>query len=312
MSSTKTSNWTGFYDFHDPSASKRLQALDHLKGYYKTTSIIYLRMLGLPVLKGVVVTHWDDWVRQSALTFCNAYGLSKLLVRTDKRAETGKYMRGGYIIDIGELDKEVNAILDAGRIAILLEPRSPYQDLYSLNAMFWPGEGNILLEVVGPGFDASDLKRGDITPHETIHLPRQRCTGEHILSAKDIRRTVINSRSYKLSVRLRLAKIGRLITSRSDGQAARSFTDDEFEAIGREHLQSIGQTLLLQSEARYRPIPLSLVRTAYRHIVGLPEKAKQLKIEGEPMVVSMSFFAPDGVLAFWDIVWPHLKYAIGR
>lgn len=310
MNSIQTINWTGFYDLHDPSVSKRLQTLNYLKGYYKTTSIIYLQMLGMPVLKGMVVTHWDDRVRQSALTFCNAYGLSKLLVRTDKKAETGKYMRGGYIIDIGELDKEVNAILDAGRIAILLEPRSPYQDLYSLNAMFWPGEESILLEVVGHGFDASDIKRGDITPHETIHLPR-RTLKEHVLSAKDVRRAVIDSKSYKLSVRLRLAKIGRLVTARSDWRPSRPYTDDEFEAIGREHLQSIGQTLLLENEAQYRPIPISLVTTIYRHIVGLPEKAKQIKIEGEPMVVSMTFFAPDGALTFWDIVWPRLKYAIG-
>ena len=310
MRSAKTINRIGFYNFHNLSDSKRLQALDYFSGCYKTLSIIYLRMLDLPVLKGVAVVRWDEYVRQEVLGLFNTWGLSSVLVRTDKKAETGRYMRGGYVTGIGELDKEVNTILGAGRIVILLEPKSPYQDLYSLNAMFWPEEEDILLEVVGPGFDASDLNRGDITPHETIYLPRQKYPSKRVLSEKDIKRTVVKPKGYELSVRLRLAKIGRLLIDRSNWLSYDLSTDVELESQGREHLQRIGQTLLLEYEERYRPIPISLLRTVYRYIVDLPERAKQMKINGEPMVVSMSFFAPDKDLAFWDIVWPSLKYTV--
>lgn len=310
MNPSQTSEWSGFYDLQDPSVSKRRQALDHLKGYYKTTSIVNLRMLGLPVLKGVVITRWDDRVRQNVLTFANARGFSRLLIRTDKTAETGQYMRGGYIIDLSELDKEVNMILGAGRIVILLEPRSPYEDLYSLNALFTPQDENILLEVVGPGFDMSDLKRGDISAHEVIYVPRQRPIARKVLGAKDVARTVVHPRVYRLSVRDRLAKIGHMVTSRGGKEYFAPFRNEDFEAVGRQYLESVGQTLLLQNEARYRPIPLSLLRTVYSYIEGLPERAKQLGIEIEPMVVSMTFFWPDYALAFWDIVWPRLKYVL--
>lgn len=301
MNPVEISSWPGFYDLHDPSASKMHQALEQLAGYYKAISMINLRMLGLPILKGVVVTHWNRMVRHFLDSFCENHGLSKLLLRTDKRQETGVYMRGGYIIDINELDADVREIFKLGRIVILLEPRSPYKDLYSLNAMFTPEDTDILLEVVGPGFDASDLKRGDLSPHEVIRLPRPRFIGAHTLAIENISRTVVDDKS---SVRLRLAKIGHTISGK------KKIGNEEFETLGRQYLITTGQTLLLESEGRYRPIPFSYLENIYRLIADLPERAKELKIESEPMVVSMSLFAPDEVLAFWDIVWPAYKYAI--
>lgn len=304
MSPVEITDWPGFYHLHDPSASKMHQALEHLAGYYKTTSMINLRVLGLPVLKGVIVTRWDATVRHFLDSFCESHGFSKLLVRTDKRQETGIYMRGGYLIDVNELDTEVSEILKLGRIVILLEPRSPYKDLYSLNAMFTPEDADILLEVVGPGFDASDLKRGDISPHEVIRLPRPRFIGAHTLVAENITRTIVDDKSYKSSIKFRLAKIGRIISGE------KNLSNKQLETLAREHLQATGQTLLIENEKRYRPIPFPYLENIYRLIADLPERAKDLKIQSEPMVVSMSFFAPDEALAFWDIVWPAYKYAI--
>ena len=310
MSAIKSFSQQGFYDLYDKSASSLFEALDFFQGYNKVVSILYLRMLRLPTLKGLVVWHWDENVQEKVLSIFNSWRHSSFLIRTDKKVETGEYMRGGYIRGVKDLDKEATAILNAGRIVILLEPRSPYDDLYSINAMFLPGEENISLEVVGPGFDASDLNRGDISPHETIYLPKRKPSMGYLLRASNINRNITDANTYKRSVHIRLAKIGRLLADRNGWLPPKLDVNISLEQKARYYLQETGKTLLLEHEKRYRSIPLRLLNKVHSRIADLPQKAQVLGIEGEPMVVSMSFFYPDNALAFWDIVWPSQKYSV--
>ncbi len=53
-------------------------------------------------------------------------------------------------------------------LALLLEPISPYGDQYSLAGVTVPDEGKMFIEVVGPGFDASDILRGDLQPSRAM------------------------------------------------------------------------------------------------------------------------------------------------
>lgn len=150
------------------SENALITALNDLEGYNKFMSVLYLCYLGLPTLPGVIVTNGSGFSAVQSY-FANR-GETHVLLRTDSRDETGVYPRGGNLIKITRILRESRKYLANGRILLLLAPRSRYDNLYSINALFTPDTDKIYLEIVGAGFDASDLNRGDISPHETIQI----------------------------------------------------------------------------------------------------------------------------------------------
>jgi hypothetical protein len=186
------------------------------------------------------------------------------------------------------------------RIVILFEPRSPYADLYSLNALFQE-DGRVILEIVGPGFDASDLQRGDITPHEHFVIRADRLGR----AVRDPRRLITDYRTtaaaaYKQSVRHRLLKI------------AEAHGMPLTEEAGTNCLLTAGQTLLLSHLDEYEQLPSDYLEKVIGYLTDLPQHLNEVSANPGDFVVSMSFLAPDARLVFWDVVWPHLKYTPPR
>jgi hypothetical protein len=149
---------------------------------------------------------------------------------------------------------------------------------------------------VGPGFDASDLKRGEFSPHEIVEFSRQD-------GSLEVRQTF--PEQYPDSWRRRLLEVGRLL-ARENG---RSLPDDAIRKFARIRLVERGETLLLDSEDSYRPIDAELLYNAYNSTRGLARRLQNVGAEGEPFVVSLSYVGTTKRPVYWDIVWPHLKYA---
>src|ERR1700688_589587 len=146
--------------------SNLLPALESVRGCLKTTSMLWMHALGLPVLQGIVVSDWSD---DSALTvkrFCRRGHLTMLLLRIDKPHERWTRRRGGYLVPLKDVGESVTELKRHGMIAALLEPASPYADQYSLAGVTAPVDGKMTVEIVGPGFDASDILRGDLPAQE--------------------------------------------------------------------------------------------------------------------------------------------------
>ena len=151
--------------------SNLLSALDSVRGCLKTTSMLWMHALEIPVLSGVVISDWSATSAEVVHRFCEKHRVSELLLRIDKRNDRWTRRRGGYLVRLSEVPATVKELKREGRIAVLLEPASPYADAYSVAGITDPVQRNMTVEVVGPGFDASDILRGDIRPTSAGNSP---------------------------------------------------------------------------------------------------------------------------------------------
>src|SRR6266567_3693722 len=239
-----------------------LPALDAVRGCWKATTMLWMHAMGVPVLSGVVVPEWSSQAENAVRNFCRRKRVSKLLLRIDKRGQRWTRRRGGYVLPMSKIRATVNELSREGMITILLEPASPYSNYSALGAVTVPNEGRIVIEAVGPGFDASDILRSDLEPHERFEarLP----TLEHGLNAlkgRGWKRTyLVDSATYRRSVERRLAKIGARLESPPFPDAVlHSPRADRKELIRKatEFLGGSGQKLLLKHRLSYTPIPES-------------------------------------------------------
>ncbi len=270
--------------------------------HHKITSWLLLWRLGLPTLQGVILDDWSPQVDMRVREFAANVGADALLLRSDRAPETGDYPPAGDIWPVEELRDVAVRFLQRGRVLFLLEPRSRFDDLYSLSIGFRSAM-NVYIEVVGPGFDASDLKRGDVSPHEWLEvalLAHDRVPGIESHS-------VVTSRAYRRSWDERLAKVGRLVAGE---YPATTRPAEEAARVGERWLQEKGFRLLLDHRAKYKPIPPQLLNLSLEQCRGLPAALARLGLGDQPFIVSLSFVARDAGPIYWDIVWPSKKFDV--
>jgi hypothetical protein len=249
------------------------QSVASMNGYLKFASMIWIRALRQPILDGVLVKHWGINTGRAVKDFCDRHGYDEVLLRVDTLNRRWAERRGGYIIPGSKARAVVREINKEGKIAAFLEPVSPYRDRYSLAAITDDRQEQMTVEVVGPGFDASDLLRSDSSPHERFQAllpkvtePLGKLTFEqrpYVIPSADYRRTV-EERLIKIGSRLRNPAYPRKIPASSAVQRARLAK----EAIG--YLERTKQLVLLNHLEVYEPIPKRFVErfvTGVRHIV---------------------------------------------
>jgi hypothetical protein len=281
-------------------SGKLLQStLNDLEEYWKAKSIIYLDILGLPTLKGVAVTDWNDSIKHELKRFLNLEGWKAVVIRTDRKGGMGVHPPiGGYLVNLVDLDEQVQKFLAEDRIVMLLEPRDRYSNLYGINVMYDEKSPETLyLEVVGPGFDVSDINRGDLSPHERIWIRRRS-------NFRVTQRSITSLEEYKSSIERRLSKIGRLVTQ-NHGRAQKS--EAEFRSLAEQFLEMNNYNLLLRHAGGYSPISIEYIERVSHFVNELPETMKQLGLETNLFVISATIFESTEELIFWDIVWPQRK-----
>jgi hypothetical protein len=279
---------SGFAAIHDAESAGR--AIDRFERFPKILSWLVLHSAGLPTLPGVIVSRWDLGVARGIEDFASTLGWDQLLVRSDAAAESGRSPRGGYLIAPEQVETEVRALLDQGRAVFLLEPASPFDDLYSMSMQPDVAWHEWRLEIVGAGFDASDLKRGDATPHEQIR-GRLGARGFDVLE-----RVVAKDDVFQATRAIRVAKAARLLHC----------SPDEVPA----ELSRLGETLLLDFQT-YRPIPYEDVAAIVHHAARVRQVLVGRHLDDRRITISASLLGQTGEPVFWDLVWPGSKYRIG-
>lgn len=293
------------------------EAIRDLRGYWKTLGILYLKKLKLPSLNGVVIINLSDIVYNEIIKFCNKNSYNYLLLRHDKKPEKPPYPMGGYLVKIDKIKEEVRSYFNAGRIVILLEPSNFLDNLYSFNIRFESKKGSALIEIVGPGFDASDLQRGHTTPHESILInltALEEYINKHdedfILNKAIESRYFLNRSRYIQSVRDRYEKIGeRLLKLGEIGEDDyRRINKSEKIRLVRNYLIEKNHKLLVNNDNIYRPISNKLLVKILEETYNLPKKLNQL-INSNEFILSGGFIWSSNRINFWDIVIPKLKYS---
>jgi len=202
------------------------------------------------------------------------------------------------------LREVVRYFISLGRIVAVYEPANPLLNGHNLNLLF-EKESEIFVEVVGPGFDASDLQRGDLSPHETWSVVM---SSEGTVSEMKLIQRVTQV-AYRESLRARRQKIKTKLDSSPTPELARRIRaeldiPDELET----YLAKIDSPLL-NSEG-YRPVAECVVKDTVRRAIDsdVISVYRQQTGVGFPLVISTSFVDRGTRQIFWDIVSPALKF----
>jgi hypothetical protein len=272
-----------------------------LGGHNKIASIYEICQLGLPILPTLVLRAWNDAVALRVHNFVHRHGWSRVMIRSDRKPEVPNSPRGGFLFDLGLIPGVTRDLLARDRIVLVIEPANKYDNLYGINVLFDTHSGEVLLEVVGPGFDATDINRGDISPHEHIILS----TKSETITPRVIRKQSVTTAKYLESVSQRLAKIGQEVLLR-EGPGRCSSEEVDLEKIGENFLQREGLSLLHRSS--YTPLPRNYLLKLVSYIRDLPWRLPSSGKDAR-YVISLSILNDPGPrFIFWDIVRPARKY----
>jgi len=276
-----------------------------LIGFNKVASMFELCHMGLPILDTIVVTRWTDEDAKEMVSYIALRGWPQVMVRSDQNPETPNSPRGGRLFELNTLSSVVANILSAGRIAILMEPANKYDNLYGVNVLLESHTGQALLEIVGPGFDATDLNRGDISPHESICLHIK----DDVVTCHVAQRSTISHDEYIETVRQRLSKIGREAIKHG-AISCHNLATESLEEMGLRYLRSAGCTLL--NPAEYRQFPRQFLVRLVSHIRDLPWMLRASKEDTEYIISASALNSARPKFVFWDIVRPSTKYGFGQ
>lgn len=281
-------------------------ALSMVAGCWKSSSLLWMQCYALPVLSGLVLSGWTQAIEEAVGRFCREKQVSEFLVRVEKPGQRWTRRRGGYMIPAQGVRSLVEDLTSEGMITILLEPVSPHMDLFSLTTVCDLATGKVDLEVVGHGFDASDILRGDITPHERFELwfdegtlRPGNATGFHIK-----RTFLIGRERYQDSVQRRLTKIGARLRNPSfpDDLIGANASVASLQELAEEavrYLRSQGQTTLLDHVDEYEPIPTGLLDTFLNQFGNLFQRVRTRGLNWQTLAIASSFVSPER-LVLWD------------
>ena len=286
-------------------------SLDLLQGCWKSSSLLWMQVNGFPVLTGLIFSEWNSTAEKAVSRFCQDNGFSELLVRIEKPGQRWMRRRGGYTIPVSQAQRQVEELAAEEMLTILLEPASPYADSYSVTSVCDLRTGKLDLEIVGPGFDASDLLRADIPPHERFEsllrvagpdaptaFPPPHRTRVHLIGPDD----------YAASVQRRLAKIGARLRNPSFPDTSKDVqsADSEQKRLaedGADFLRRSGETLLLDHSEKYEPIRSLLLTRFIGEWQKLFARAKAASVPWQTISLAASFL-PGDRLTIWDFFVP--------
>jgi len=288
-------------DIASVNRANLISALDGVRGCLKTASMFWMQALELPVLSGIVVSDWSKKSAKAVREFSAKQQFTELLLRIDKQSERWTRRRGGYLVPVSKVGATVKELRQEGFIAVLLEPASPYSDEYSLAGVTIPGQHKLVIEVVGPGFDASDILRSDVQAHERWEFSLESVTGGQSPTNFQARQiSLIATEQYQATVQQRLAKIGARIRNPAFPDEVQAHANkDELVAAATRFLRTSGQTVLLKHSDSYRPIPERHLSSFSRFIAQLLSGLADYGIHLGSSSFAASVIAKRGIV-FWD------------
>jgi hypothetical protein len=144
-----------------------------LSPFGKWSSLCRLRQLGLLTLDALIIEPVAEAGTAAAVrAFASHCGAGAVMVRSDGGPEVGDYYDGGSSHTPDDSITLAHRLLAAGRAVILMEPTDRTSNRLTVNTtiqrdLVGPG-GRLELEFLGHGYDASDLKRGNLKPQLVV------------------------------------------------------------------------------------------------------------------------------------------------
>jgi hypothetical protein len=270
--------------------------------YKKLSSMASLAARRLPILQGFAIPYVNEEVLEFLKHWMHLHYMKRLSVRFDSTNAADNKRLLGSNPTLEEFTYMAQNILHSPVIAIVMKENDRFQQGYSILSSFL--EDKIVCEIVGPGFDASDLTRGQITPHEIIAIWRQGSTQTQIyedtnntlMPGNIIYHQITSAESYQKSIEARYSKIFNIIQS-GLGYAVKTnkITSQGITVVDR-FLQQRQSTLLTHKD-NYIPIGYEKLSTLYAYLWELDLFDAEFIAN---KVVSASFLLHNNLI-FWDI-----------
>lgn len=193
----------------------------------KIDTYLLLSHIGCPVAHSAIVFPEE----QIDLTLCsslrNYFQSSQTIVRYLYLQPNSAPISGGRLCDISV--ESINDIRVEGTLLWLLEPSDKLRNDYGIDLLF---TNNVCtIEIMGKGFDVTDLNRGQLLPHETIISELPTRLGIYGEWWKFLQFSFIDQQSYEESIRLRLKKLSRLGIAASCDIFNKSFVPLPYEKL---------------------------------------------------------------------------------
>jgi hypothetical protein len=289
-------------DLKDVSERNLSAAVYALGGYLKFTSMAWIRALRQPILDGLIIKRWSAHADEALRRFCRRHICDEVLVRIDMLNRRWSKRRGGYIIPASKARTIVRELNRDERIAALLEPLSPYRDRYCLAAITDEAQEGMTVEVVGPGFDASDLLRSDTLPHERFEVYVPLFSQPKRVPILKQRTYVVSVEDYKATTEARLVKIGAKLRNPAYPDLVPGFRSVQRMSLvqeAMEFLKHTKQTVLLEHLDAYEPIPRRFLERFANGVGNIIAGLRRYNIELGSTSFSGSF-TTRGRFVFWD------------
>jgi|GEM_PF-1129226 len=130
--------------------------------YEKIESMKTFERLSLPIIPYQVLD--EKHFKGEVFEFARKHKLDKIMVRTDGKGKSSPRLLDTPINE--ETFREIESYFLNGYLVFIAHPGNIYRNMHSANIMV--SDDEICIEVVGPGFMAADLNRGNMVPQETL------------------------------------------------------------------------------------------------------------------------------------------------
>lgn len=232
------------------------------------------------------------------MDFANRLSENKILIRTDGGKEKGAYPRGGNSLVIEQALETIPKILSANRAVILMSPTNRFTNKLSAN-FYLDCSGAFHIEVLGPGFDVSDLNRGLVNPEISIAVENICWEDYEQPSPFSIKYETNHVNQLR---KQRLIRIGNelllAIGVHSSQQSPETFAEEWLVRNGYIGLFEEQRPTISFDKIREWHENAFILGSMYRH-----------KIKWNDLVISTSDLGDEKGLTFWDIANPQEKFS---
>ena len=259
--------------------------------YPKYKSVVAMASAGLPVSKAMVITGSGSMAEDRCQGILTNWDVERTIIRTDRIGGTvnSPSVQGVKIEDVWTTSKN---LLNEGLLPMVIAQGDIFHNNYSVNILVDPkNPDSVYLEIVGPGFSATDINRRRIV-NERGELAGGR--GRFILRSN----SVVSQRDYNEQVEL----LKENLIKREEKKRSAPFPNiEEADRWVNDFLEQ-EEALILQHPS-YDPIPSKYLKRVWDFVPQMLLAGKNLRLGDNPFIVSMSFVQEDEKdnPYFWDI-----------
>lgn len=172
-------------------------------GMEKIDTYMLLSRLGCPVLKSAIIFGDDIITDDTVVKLIKYLNNDNATIRYQYVRPCRKPVFGGNSIILTK-ENLINNRID-GTVLWILEPTDRVCNDFGINIYFVIDK--CVMEIVGKGFDVSDLNRGNISPHEVVYMDLPIRRGEQDEWWKFMHYSFSSDIEYQYSKHLRTKKI---------------------------------------------------------------------------------------------------------